>query len=120
MNGEKMVQISNLYDLDIYTIAGEYVGRVSDVVLNMRLGTISKFQVKALEQEKKDVSLAEAFKNSLMMIPDDNELRPFKEGLLNVDYDKVKAIGDIMLIDPQDLGKQDPQKEAKDNIVKGL
>ena len=111
-----MVQISNLYELDTYTIAGDYVGRVSDVVLNMRLGTISKFQVKALEQEKKDVSLTEAFKNTLKLVPDDNELRPFQEGLLNVDYDEVKAIGDIMLIDPRVFGKQEPQIKVKDVI----
>jgi len=107
-----MVEISNLYDLDIYTIAGEYVGRVSDVVLNMRLGTISKFQVMALEQEKKDLSIKDALINSIKIVPDDiDELRPFKEGLLNVDFDKVKAIGDIMLIDPQDLDQQKNKKE---------
>ncbi|MDD2644535.1 MAG: PRC-barrel domain-containing protein, partial [Methanobacteriaceae archaeon] len=27
-----MVEVSSLYDLDIYTIAGQYVGQVADVV----------------------------------------------------------------------------------------
>ena len=113
---EKMVEVSNLYDLDIYTIAGEYVGRVADVVLNMRLGTISKLQVMALEQEKKDVGIVDIMKNGLKIAPDDNELRVFQEGLLNVDYDNVMAIGDIMLIDPQDLGKQKPQGKEQDVV----
>jgi len=108
-----MVEVSNLYDLDIYTIAGEYVGRVADVVLNMRLGTIAKLQVMALEQENKEVSITEVMKNIFQGSPDDNDLRVFQEGLLNVDYDKVKAIGDIMLIDPQDLGKRKPQKKEQ-------
>jgi sporulation protein YlmC with PRC-barrel domain len=108
-----MVEVSKLYDLDIYTIAGEYVGRVADVVLNMRLGTISKLQVMALEQEKKDVGLGQILINGLKIVPDDDEMRVFQEGLLNVDYDKVKAIGDIMLIDPQDFGKQKPQKREQ-------
>ena len=102
-----MTEISDFYGLNIYTIAGEYVGRVVDVVLNMRLGTVSKFQLRALEPEKKDVSITEVFKNSLKIVPDEDELRPFQEGLLNVDYDKIKAIGDIILIDPKDLGKEE-------------
>ncbi|MDR2967844.1 MAG: PRC-barrel domain-containing protein [Methanobacteriaceae archaeon] len=111
-----MVEISNLYGLNIYTIAGEYVGRVSDVVLNMKLGTVSKFQLKALEPGKKDVSFKEVFKNSFKIVPDDDELRPLQEGLLNVDFDKVKAIGDIMLIDPQDFRKEEPKIEERDVV----
>ena len=113
-----MVEISNLFNLNIYTIAGEYVGGVSDVVLNMRLGTISKFQVTAIEQEKKDLSIRDALINTLKIVPDEDEdeLRPFQEGLLNVDYDKVKAIGDIMLIDPEDFGKKEPPKEESELI----
>ena len=114
---KKMAEISDLYGLNIYTIAGEYVGRVVDVVLNMRLGTISKFQLKALELEGKDVSFTEVFKNSFKITPNDDELRPFQEGLLNVDYDKVKAIGDIMIIDPKDIGKEELQKEEEIDVV---
>ena len=32
----KMVEVSSLYDLDIYTLAGQYVGQVHDVVLNLK------------------------------------------------------------------------------------
>lgn len=95
-----MVEVSNLYDLDIYTIAGQYVGRVADIVLNIRLGTISKLQVKALEPDNKDVGIRDIFKKGLQFVPEENEMRTFQEGVFNVDYDKVKAIGDIMLIDP--------------------
>ena len=40
-----MVEVSSLKELDIYTVTGHYVGRVADVILNIRLGTISKLQV---------------------------------------------------------------------------
>lgn len=101
-----MVEVSNLYDLDIYTIAGQYVGRVVDVVLNIRMGTISKLQVKALEPENKNVGFRELLKGATMnFVPEENEMRAFQEGILNVDFDKVRAIGDIMLIDPQDIRK---------------
>ena len=101
-----MVEVSNLYDLDIYTIAGQYVGRVVDVVLNMKIGTISKLQVKALEPENKNVGFREIFRNSLQFVPEENEMRAFQEGVLDVDFDKVRAIGDIILIDHQDIQKQ--------------
>ena len=47
-----MVEVSSLKELDIYTVTGHYVGRVADVILNIRLGTISKLQVRAIEPEK--------------------------------------------------------------------
>lgn len=106
--GEKMVEVSNLYDLDIYTIAGQYVGRVVDVVLNIRMGTISKLQVKAVEPENKNIGIRDIFRNGLQFVPEENEMRAFQEGVLNVDFDKVRAIGDIMLIDPQNIKKQIP------------
>jgi sporulation protein YlmC with PRC-barrel domain len=106
--GEKMVEVTSLFDLDIYTIAGQYVGRVVDVVLNIRMGTISKLQVKALEPENKNVGIRDIFRNGLQFVPEENEMRAFQEGVLNVDFDKVRAIGDIMLIDPQDIERQAP------------
>ena len=99
-----MIEVSELKNLDIYTIAGEYVGKVSDAILNMRLGTIAKLQVRAIEPEKKrNVGFGDILKKGLQFVPDDDEIRTYQEGLLNVDYDKVRAIGDIILIDPRDL-----------------
>ena len=100
-----MVEVSNLYNLDIYTIAGQYVGRVADVVLNIRLGTISKLQVKAIEMEKKQVGIKDIWKRGFQLIPEESGVRNFKDDLLTIDFDKVKAIGDIMLIDPRDIKK---------------
>ena len=112
-----MVEVSKLYDLDIYTIAGQYVGRVSDVVLNIRMGTISKLQVRALEPENKNLSVIDIFKSGLQGVSEENDMRTFQEGVLNVDFDKVRAIGDIMLIDPQDIRRQAPtQPQAQGQI----
>jgi sporulation protein YlmC with PRC-barrel domain len=107
--GEKMVEVSSLYNLDIYTVAGQYVGRIDDIILNIRLGTIAKLQVKAIETDNKHVGLADVIKKGLQIVPDENQVRTFQEAVLSVDYDKVRAIGDIMLIDPDDL-KQTTEK----------
>ncbi|WP_409199778.1 PRC-barrel domain-containing protein [Methanobrevibacter sp. DSM 116169] len=100
-----MVEVSNLYNLDIYTIAGQYVGRVADVVLNIRLGTISKLQVKAIEMEKKQVGIKDIWKRGFQFMPEEEGVRSYKDDLLTIDFDKVQAIGDIMLIDPRDIQK---------------
>lgn len=102
-----MVKVSSLYDLDIYTITGLYVGRVADVILNIRLGTISKLQVRAIEPEKKEMGLRGLLTNGFRMMPDNQqeEVRSFKHDLLTIDFDKVQAIGDIMLINPRDIRK---------------
>jgi len=104
-----MVEVSKLYDLDIYTMAGQYVGRVSDVVLNIRMGTISQLQVKAVGSENKfdnNQNVIDILKRGLQDVSGESDMRPVKE--VNVDFDKVRAIGDIMLIDPQDIRRQAP------------
>ena len=107
-----MVKVSSLYDLDIYTVTGHYVGRVADVVLNIRLGTISKLQVRAIEHEKKQVGFIDALRGGFNMGPEnDDAVRTFKNDLLTIDFDKVQAIGDIMLVNNRDIRKvkQEPQ-----------
>jgi sporulation protein YlmC with PRC-barrel domain len=114
---KKMVEVSNLYNLDIYTIAGQYVGRVADVVLNIRLGTISKLQVKAIEMEKKQVGIKEIWKRGFQFVPEEEGVRNYKDDLLTIDFDKVQAIGDIMLINPRDFHKTvNPQNQNPQNM----
>lgn len=105
-----MVEVSRLFDLEIYTIAGEYVGKVADVVLNIKQGTISKLQVNAVDHEEKDIGFTDFVKKGFQ-IPDDDEIRPYQEGLIDVDYDKVRAIGDIILIDSKETKEENPQNE---------
>lgn len=112
-----MVEISRLYDLDIYTLAGQYVGQVHDVVLNIRYGTISRLQVRAVEPEKKSVGLRDMFKSGLQFAPEEEPVRTFQEGLMNIDFDKVKAIGDIILINPQDIKRPVQQLPGESTIT---
>ena len=105
-----MVEVSKLRSLDIYTNTGHYVGRVEDVVLNIRLGTISKLQVRAIEQQPKPAGFVNSFLGTIRgEMPEDNNMRSFQNDLLTVDFDKVQAIGDIMLINPRDIKKVNPE-----------
>ena len=105
-----MVEVSKLRSLDIYTNTGHYVGRVEDVILNIRLGTISKLQVRAIEQQPKPTGIVNQFFGSIRgEVPEENNMRSFQSDLLTVDFDKVQAIGDIMLINPRDIKKISPE-----------
>lgn len=106
-----MVKVSKLRSLDIYTNTGHYVGRVEDVVLNIRLGTISKLQVRAIEHERKPAGVINSFLGSIRgEVPEENDMKSFQDDILTVDFDKVQAIGDIMLINPRDIRRnQEPQ-----------
>ena len=106
-----MVKVSKLSSLDIYTNTGHYVGRVEDVVLNIRLGTISKLQVRAIEHERKPAGVINSFLGSIRgEVPEENDMKSFQDDVLTVDFDKVQAIGDIMLINPRDIRRnQEPQ-----------
>ena len=112
-----MVKVSSLKELDIYTITGHYVGRVADVILNIRLGTISKLQVRAIEPEKKQVGFRDLMKRSFQVSPEEeHDVRSFKDDLLTIDFDKVQAIGDIMLINPRDMKKVRHDSPVSDPI----
>lgn len=107
-----MVEVSKLRSLDIYTNTGHYVGRVEDVILNIRLGTISKLQVRAIEQERRPTGFVNQVLGSIRgESPEDHEMRSFQNDLLTVDFDKVQAIGDIMLINPRDMKKISPEPQ---------
>lgn len=114
-----MVEVTSLYDLDIYTLAGQYVGQVHDVVLNIRYGTISRLQVKALEPEKKSAGFRDIFRGGFQFVPDEENVgRTYQEGLLNIEFDRVTAIGDIMLIDPQDLKRPKPPVAGEEMSIR--
>ena len=107
-----MVKVSKLRSLDIYTNSGYYVGRVEDIILNIRLGTISKLQVRAIEQERKPAGFMNSFLDTIRgEMPEEKNMRSFQNELLTIDFDKVQAIGDIMLINPRDF-----KKISSDNV----
>lgn len=113
-----MVEVSNLRNLSIYTNTGHYVGQVEDIVLNIRLGTISKLQVKAVEPERKQVSFIDNIRNTFQGVPEENiGVRSYQNELLTVDFDKVQAIGDIMLINPRDIKKVNPEPPAPQPVA---
>ena len=113
-----MVEVSKLRSLDIYTNTGHYVGRVEDVVLNIRLGTISKLQVRAIEHERKPAGFVNSFLGSIRgEMPEENNMRSFQNDVLTVDFDKVQAIGDIMLINPRDIKKVNPEPQIPEAVA---
>ena len=113
-----MVEVSNLRNLSIYTNTGHYVGQVEDIVLNIRLGTISKLQVRAVEPERKQMGLIENIRGAFQGVPEDNiGVRSFQNDLLTVDFDKVQAIGDIMLINPRDIKKVNPEPQVPNSVA---
>ena len=113
-----MVEVSKLRSLDIYTNTGHYVGRVEDVILNIRLGTISKLQVRAIEQERKPAGFMNSFLGSIRGdVPEENDMRSFQSDLLTVDFDKVQAIGDIMLINPRDMKKVNAEPQIPEPVA---
>lgn len=112
-----MVEVSKLRSLDIYTNTGHYVGKVEDIVLNIRLGTISKLQVRAIEQERRPVGIIDQFRETIRGAPEEAHVRAYQSDLLTVDFDKVQAIGDIMLINPRDMKKISPENPIPEAVA---
>ena len=97
-----MVELSALYNLDVYTTRGKYIGRIQDVVLNIKKGRVSILKTIATNPEKKSVGFREVFKTTINIVPERDEIRPLQEeGTIDVAYDRVQAVGDILLISPE-------------------
>ncbi len=97
-----MVELSYLYGLNLYTIKGKYVGRVEDVVLNIKKGRVSILKVKALTQESKTPGggFATLLRQGFNMHEPDELNSNGEEDIMDISYERVQAVGDILLIDP--------------------
>jgi len=97
-----MVELSGLYNLDVYTTRGKYVGRIQDVVLNIKKGRVSTLKAVAMNPEKKNVGIRDVIKTTINIVPERDEIRPLQEeGTIDIPYERVQAVGDILLISPE-------------------
>ena len=97
-----MVELSSLYNLDVYTTRGKYIGRVQDVILNIKKGRVATLKARAMAPDKRSVGIRDVIKTSMRFVPEADEIRPLKEeGTIDIAYDRVQAVGDIILISPE-------------------
>jgi len=97
-----MVELSALYNLDVYTTRGKYVGRIQDVILNIKKGRVSTLKAVAMNPDKKNVGIRDVIKTTINIVPERDEIRPLQEeGTIDIPYERVQAVGDILLISPE-------------------
>ena len=103
-----MVELSTMYNLDVYTTRGKYVGRIQDVVLNIKKGRVSTLKAVAMNPDKKNVGLRDVIKTTINIVPSErDEIRPLQEeGTMDIPYDRVQAVGDILIISPEIVTEQ--------------
>jgi len=86
----------------VYTTRGKYIGRVQDVILNIKKGRVSILKVRVMAPDKRSVGIRDVIKTSMRFVPEADEIRPLKEeGTIDISYDRVQAVGDIILISPE-------------------
>ena len=56
----------------------------------------------AMNPDKKTVGIKDVITKSIRIVPEGDEIRPLKEeGTVEIPYDRVQAVGDILLISPE-------------------
>ena len=107
-----MVNLSKFYNLNIYNTEGKYIGQVNEVVLNIKKGRISFFKTKALTEDNRNVGLRDVLRNSMRLVPEEEDVNPVRaEGIIDIPYELVLAVGDIILVDQNKLNRyQSSQK----------
>ena len=65
-----------------------------------------------------NAGIRDIFTRGFQFVPEEQEGRGFQEGLLNIEFDRVTAIGDIMLIDPHDLKRNKPPVPREEMTIR--
>ncbi len=116
-----MVNLSTFYDLNIYNTEGKFIGRVNEVVLNIKKGRISFFKTKALTEDNRNVGLKDVFRNSLRLVPEEEDVNPIRtEGIIDIPYEVVTAVGDVILVNQEKFTQYQSaqQNRINDNAQK--
>ncbi|MDE4077538.1 PRC-barrel domain-containing protein [Methanosphaera sp. Vir-13MRS] len=99
-----MVNLSTFYNLNIYNTEGKYIGKVNEVVLNIKKGRISFFKTKALTEDNRNAGLRDVIRNSMRLVPEEEEFSTVRtEGIIDIPYEIVTAVGDIIIVDQNKL-----------------
>lgn len=114
-----MVNLSTFYDLNIYNTEGKFIGRVNEVVLNIKKGRISFFKTKALTEDNRNVGLKDVFRNSLRLVPEEEDVNPIRtEGIIDIPYEVVTAVGDVILVNQEKFAQYQSSQQNRINAQK--
>ncbi|MCD7781745.1 MAG: PRC-barrel domain-containing protein [Methanosphaera sp.] len=120
-----MVNLSVFYELNIYSTEGKFIGKVNEIVLNIKKGRISYLKTNTRQEDSRNVGLRDMFRNSMRIVPEEEEKTAVtKEVTIDIPYEVVTAVGDIILVDQQILvqyqaDQQEQQKQlAQKKVVK--
>lgn len=109
-----MVDLSKFYDLSIYDTEGKYIGKVNEVVLNIKKGRISFFKTKAITEDNRNVGLRDVLRNSMRLVPEEEDVNPVRtEGIIDIPYEVVSAVNDIILVDQNKLSQFQTSQQKK-------
>ena len=113
-----MVNLSKFYNLNIYNTEGKFIGKVNEVVLNIKKGRISFFKTKAISEDNRNAGLRDVIRNSMRFVPEEEDVNPVRtEGIIDIPYELVTAVDDIILVDQNRLNqyqtKRMPNKAPK-------
>jgi len=91
--------LKNFQDKDIYTITGHYIGKVKDIILNLKTGDISKISLLRTTVTEKQNDEKGIFEKLLTQfeIPEETP-QCIKKELVTIEYSKIISIGDIIIV----------------------
>lgn len=113
-----MVNLSKFYDLNIYDTEGKYIGKVNEVVLNIKKGRISFFKTKAITEDNRNVGLRDVLRNSMRLVPEEEDVNPVRtEGIIDIPYEVVTAVNDIILVDQVKLAQYQTSQQKRINAA---
>lgn len=114
-----MVNLSTFYNLNIYNTEGKFIGKVNEVVLNIKKGRISFFKTKTITEDNRNAGLRDVIRNSMRLVPEEEEVNPVRtEGIIDIPYELITAVGDVILVDQNKLNQYQANQQKRINAPK--
>lgn len=109
-----MVNLSTFYKLNVYNTEGKFIGQICEVVLNIKKGRISFFKTKALTPETRNIGLGDMLRHSLRFEQEEENMTEIKtESTIDIPYELVSAVGDIIIVDQNKLMQYQNELRSK-------
>ncbi len=89
------MNVSEIYNKDVYTDSGQYLGKVKDAIVDLEKGEISRLLMEEWERASKD------------------EIRKVLQQK-SVLFKNIKNVGDVVLVSVSPQSKQDIPAETAD------
>lgn len=109
-----LLNLSDYYNRTVYDSEGNLVGQVFDVILNIKKGRISILKTRMMAEQAEREGFLGDLKNIMNGMSEENKTtRVLTESVIDIPYESILTVGDIIIIDKRVLEQYNATVKTK-------